>query len=213
MPPRLINKPPFCTKLQSRGGELCRYRHRGFYAAGMTLLEVLIVISIFGILLGLVTINLQNDQRQNRASAEQLAARINHATLLATLRGNPMGLSVADQGYTFWELAQQNSSKPIDAGPKWLLSDQPGLTSHTLRENQQLQLELDRTTIPLSDTPPAGPQLFFPASGELPDFTITLTSTDNSNHFLITADPSRFLAVITNGDGELLQPPPGSSAP
>ena len=210
MPPRLINTPPNCAKLQSCDGGLSRYYHRGSYAIGMTLLEVLIVISIFGILVGLVTINLQNDQRQSQASAEQLAARINHATLLATLRGNAMGLSVSDQGYTFWELAQQEN---FETDPRWLLSDQRGLTKQSLRENQQLQLTLDRSAIALSNTPPAGPQLFFPASGELPDFTITLTSTDNSNHFLITADPSRFLAVITNNDGDLLQPPPSSSAP
>ncbi|MBL4621384.1 MAG: GspH/FimT family pseudopilin [Immundisolibacteraceae bacterium] len=189
-----------------------QYSDTGFYSAGMTLIEVLIVISIFGILVGLVSINLQNDQRQNLASAEQFAARINHATLLATLRGNAMGLSLSDHGYEFWELNRRYNDS-VNNGPQWLLTDQKGLTNHRLRANQQLLLQLDRTNIPLSETPPTGPQLFFPASGELPNFTISLTNTENSHRFLITADASRFLAVITNDSGDLLQPPVSATQP
>ena len=76
-------------------------------ARGLTLIEVLIVISILGVLLGLVSLNMTNDRRQNYASAEQLSARINHATLLATLRGNAMGLSLSNQSYQFWERIKQ----------------------------------------------------------------------------------------------------------
>ena len=170
----------------------------------MTLIEILIVISILGVLIGLVSINLQSDQRQNRTSAEQLTARINHATLLATLRGNPMGLSLSTQGYEFWQLARHNRTSTENVNPQWLLADQRGLGRHQLKANQQFQLQLDQTTIALKQTLPTGPQLFFPASGELPDFLISLNNGPNSHGFRVTADPSRFQAIITSDTGTTL---------
>ena len=170
-------------------------------ARGLTLIEVLIVISILGVLLGLVSLNLRNDQRQNYASAEQLSARINHATLLATLRGNAMGLSLSNQSYQFWEQIKQANIQGSTPESTWLISDQRGLKLHQLRENQQLELQLEQTTIALTNTQPGGPQLFFPASGELPDFTISLGNIEHSHHYQITSDPSHFLAIITDKTG------------
>ena len=175
-------------------------------ARGLTLIEVLIVISILGVLLGLVSLNMTNDQRQNYASAEQLSARINHATLLATLRGNAMGLSLSNQSYQFWERIKQANIQGSTPESTWLISGQRGLKLHQLRENQRLGLQLEQTTIPLTNTQPGGPQLFFPASGELPDFTISLGNTENRNHYQITSDASRFLAIITDETGFNLNP-------
>lgn len=170
---------------------------------GMTLLEVLVVIAIMAILLGLVNLGFQSGgQRQALISGEKLAAQINHASLLATLRGTPMALALADQGYQF----MQHRPEGQDSGPthRWVIANQRGLgKTNPLPHPGKLYLELDSAPLTLTSKMPDTPQLLFSPSGELPDFTISIVSDNTDSGYTVSAGPERFQAsVMTNADGQ-----------
>jgi len=162
---------------------------------GMTLLEVLVVIAIMAIVLGLANLGFQGGgQRQARISGEKLAAQINHATMLATLRGSSTGLALADNSYRFL----QRSADPGDKN-EWTLADQRGLKKINLLPSAgRLHLTLDSTPLSLTEDIPDTPQLLFSANGEMPDFEVLISGADVDPGYTVSADAERFQAVLTS---------------
>ena len=163
----------------------------------MTLLEVLVVIAIMAIVLGLANFSFPGGgQRQARINGEKLTGQINHATLLATLRGTSMGLAFSDHQYQFMQRVQIS-----EATTEWEPADQRGLNKVTeLSSNGRLHLMLDSTPLALSAHIPDTPQLQFTPSGELPDFELLIAA--SGTDYTVSADPALFNAVLATNSAK-----------
>jgi general secretion pathway protein H len=84
--------------------------------AGMTLLELLIVLAIGALLAGRVALSLGGqDSRALRVEAERLAALVKAAQEAAILEGRGVSLSVAETGYEFRMRQRGGTFSPIAA--------------------------------------------------------------------------------------------------
>ena len=161
----------------------------------MTLLEVLVVIAIMALVMGIASLSFQGGgQRQARFSGEKLVAQINHASMLATLRGRPIGLALSSRDYQF--LLQDNDQQP---GRPWQLAHQRGLNKkNRLPQEGRLQLSINSNPVDLNGEPPVRPQLLFPASGELPDFEILIDDPGGNSGYRVSPGPAQFQAVLSS---------------
>lgn len=88
--------------------------------AGFTLIEVLVVLSIMGIMLGMLVVNYGKDERQNlQLEGHRLALLMSHASQTARTTGQPIAWQANVQGYQFlqyapltklWEVIKANNS-------------------------------------------------------------------------------------------------------
>lgn len=164
-------------------------------ATGMTLLEVLVVISIMALIMGIAGLSFQSGgQRQARFSGEKLAAQINHAALLSTLRGHPIGLALSDDRYQFM-VREQNQQREHN----WRPAQQRGLNKENrLPKQARLQLSINSSLVDLNAEPPVRPQLLIPPSGELPDFEIVIDNADGNAGYRVSPGPSKFKALLSS---------------
>ncbi|MBC7787622.1 MAG: type II secretion system minor pseudopilin GspH [Methylophilaceae bacterium] len=69
---------------------------------GFTLIEILVVLSIMGIMLGLLAVNYGADERQNlQLEGHRLALLMSHASQTARTTGQPIAWQVNERGYQF----------------------------------------------------------------------------------------------------------------
>lgn len=97
---------------------------RGFLrareVAGLTLLEILLVLAIVGILAGAVAVGVSDVgmRRQVQAEAERLALAIEQARTTAARSNEVWGLALAHSGYSFTRLARgSNAWLTVDRAP------------------------------------------------------------------------------------------------
>jgi type II secretion system protein H len=164
-------------------------------ATGMTLLEVLVVITIMALIMGIAGLSFQGGgQRQARFSGEKLAAQINHAALLSTLRGHPIGLALSNDRYQFMVREQNQQREHL-----WRPAQQRGLNKENrLPKQGRLQLSINSSLVGLDAEPPVKPQLLIPPSGELPDFEIVIDNADGNAGYRVSPGPSKFKALLSS---------------
>ncbi len=162
---------------------------------GMTLLEVLVVITIMALVMGIASFSFQGGgQRQARFSGEKLAAQINHAALLSTLRGHPIGLALSDDRYQFMVREQNQRREHL-----WRPAQQRGLNKENrLPKQGRLQLSINSSFVDLNAEPPVTPQLLIPPSGELPDFEIVIDNPGGNTGYRVAPGPSKFKALLSS---------------
>ncbi len=132
---------------------------------GFTLVEVLVVLVIVGVMLGMVTVNFtQDDRQQLQQEAHKLALLLSHASNTARTTGKPIAWSNQSHQYGFYTLA--------DDGRTWhtFLTDSP-LRSRELPEGMHIE-----TTKVSGSIQKPGELLIFSPAGLNADFNIQLIS-------------------------------------
>ena len=78
---------------------------------GVSLVEILIVLSIAAMVAGVAIINAPPGRSSARESADQFAARIDFAAQEAMTGGVMLGLKLSDEGYAFYRYSKGNWSE------------------------------------------------------------------------------------------------------
>lgn len=83
--------------------------------AGFTLLELLVVLVIFGIMLGAVTLtSIQTDKQRLQTDAQRIAILLQLAREEAIVRNHPTAFEATQQGYQFLELIDRKWMTLVD---------------------------------------------------------------------------------------------------
>ena len=156
--------------------------------AGFTLLEVLVVVLIIGIVLGVAVISLPADhEKALQTEAERIDALIGLAQQEAIIQDRELALEIERDGYRFL----------IQDGDTWAPMSDTNFRPRTVEEPMRLDLIMDG--VPLlarKDEQDTGrddsekPRIFILSSGELSDFTISVTHPDVPFEFLIHGEIS-----------------------
>ena len=140
------------------------YRRNGF-----TLIELLVVLLLLTITIGIVGINLGNNERdQVRDESTRLAALLQTARDEAILQGQILTVQFQPDGYTFLRVNDKGKLTPLD-------------TDDTLRPRRLpdgMSLSVDIDGVPVS----TGAGLIFEPSGQLPAFVLTLRIGESAWH-------------------------------
>ena len=101
--------------------------------AGISLIEVLVGVSILGIVAFAITLSLQPQARPLDRETDRLALRLSQAAEEAVATGSPVGLSVeaGGQSYAFYRYVDRRW---------WVLRDHPALSAHRLDEAVRLDV-------------------------------------------------------------------------
>ena len=147
-----------------------RFKH----SLGFTLIEILVVLSIMGIMLGLVAVNYSPDERQTlQQEGHRLALLLSHASQTARTTGQPITWQANAQGYQFLQYVQ--------SAKLWQVIKVNNSNSDTiLRERQWPQdMQLSKVNIAGSTSTTQQRQyemIIFSPSGINPAFDLTLQS-------------------------------------
>jgi len=157
---------------------------------GFTLVEVMVAMVIISLTSALVVLNLpQSRESLLRDASERLAAQIKLSADMAVLSGNATGLQLSDTGYrllrrgpTGWEPAP-NFDQDLYLWPD--------------RVRPFLSLEGEVLPLPLSFDGDIAifPDIYFTATGDHPDFTLTLSS-DQQDYLIQPGAYGQFFARL-----------------
>jgi len=156
---------------------------------GFTLIEILVVVVIFAVLAGAVTLAVGGvgGERQLGRQAEQVRALFGYACEQAELSGRDLGITLDTHGYRFsvaagndWIAAQANELRPR----QWLAGTAPTLS----RDDQ---------SIAVVEKAPDKPQLVCFSSGELTPFRLELALADLSKRYRIDGQPDGDIKLST----------------
>lgn len=138
-------------------------RHGGF-----TLLEILVVVTIIGILAGLATLAIGGtDRRELQHEAQRLHQLFNLATDEATFNHSNLGFSLTEQGYAFFRFDEDKE--------QWLALDEKPWRAYSLPPFAKLDLALQGEAGSLGDNASKDaqqPTIMILASGELTPFQL-----------------------------------------
>ncbi len=101
--------------------------------AGISLIEVLVGVSILGIVALAITLTLRPQARPLERETDRLALRLSQAAEEAVATGSPVGLSVEEGGqvYVFYRYVDRRW---------WALRDHPSLSGHRLEGEVRLDV-------------------------------------------------------------------------
>lgn len=143
---------------------LSQHRRNGF-----TLIELLVVLLLLTITIGIVGINLGNNERdQVRDESTRLAALLQTARDEAILQGQILTVQFQPDGYTFLRVNDKGKLIP-------LVSDDT-LRPRRLPDGMTLTVDIDGVPVP------QGAGLIFEPSGQLPAFVLTLRIRESAWH-------------------------------
>lgn len=154
-----------------------------FCCRGFTLVEILVVLTVLGVLLSLAVANPpKTDARVLQTEARRLHALLQYASDEAVTGGVELGLALSEGGYAFLQY-------DVFEG-RWLSPSDPLLRPRQLPSAIQVGLALDQTDLPklagLDETEvarrsPALPLLLLLSSGETTPFRLSLQSGELSS--------------------------------
>lgn len=145
---------------------------------GFTLLELLVVVVIIGIVISFATLAVGRGDASLRREAERLQALLTLAGERALLESRELGLSLADDGYTFLSLREGRWSPLGDDGP---------LRPRRLPEGAAVDLFVEALPVELAtgeeEETTLLPQLLILSSGERTPFSLTLSMAGLDTHY------------------------------
>ncbi|OGA28823.1 MAG: type II secretion system protein GspH [Betaproteobacteria bacterium RIFCSPLOWO2_02_FULL_68_150] len=166
-----------------RRGRLCRR------AQGFTLIEMLVVLMIMGLLVGLVSVVVQPDDRAVlRLEAERLSLLLDSAATEAQLTGTAIAWTADESGYRFWRSGERE-------GADWAeIRDSDLLRARTLPQGMAV------SGLRVENMRPQGAMRleFFPQGSSLA-FTINLSL--GAERYAIVGSPVGDVRVAP-GDGQ-----------
>lgn len=165
-------------------------------STGFSLLEILVVITIMGVLTGVVVLGFTgNDLRQQQEGvAEQLSQRLSIVRQRSLQRNKTWGLVVDLTEYSFAEYDPVNQV--------WIPQTERPFEPQTITGEIELAVQVEGDTLVAGDTSEEErqPEVLFFASGEITPFTLTLETPDREVAWSIHSDG---LSAIEMTQGEL----------
>ncbi len=151
--------------------------------SGFTLLELLVVITLFGFVLGIAMLNVGgNEARELRLFARQVHAVMQYAAEEAELQGTQIGLQVSDSTLQFLVFDDlEESWKPMESKPFLPL---------TIPEQARVSIEVEdfagqeEALLGGSDT--EQPQILFLSNGDTAPYTLMLQLPEGSTYRLLS---------------------------
>lgn len=139
---------------------------------GFTLIELLVSIVIIGVMIGGATLMFSNPAEDIiKEERTRLVMLFKLAQEEAIMQSREFGVGFWEQGYAFFELTDQ-----VDENGKaiWNLLDDNLLKERELKQELELQLELEGRDILMESIATEEPQVFLFSSGEVTPFKLTL---------------------------------------
>ena len=141
---------------------------------GFTLVEMLVVITIIGLMFGAIVLSIGLLGRDHLLAdeAQRLQQRLTVARDRAELEARPYGMRLEARSYRFFVWDVRRSI--------WVASNDEALQTHTLPADIELRLSLDGRRVvldarPKDSTVTAAPQLGIEADGEFNNFKLRMT--------------------------------------
>lgn len=153
------------------------HRQRGF-----TLLELLVVVSLVGILTGVVVLGFTGAETQQeiKGLAQTMAYRVELARQQALTRNREWGIYVEDQAYRFAEFLPEEG--------EWEDQSRRPFDVIEIPEHVSLRLETEGVgELPFAEGERL-PQILVFSSGEMTPFTIFLEFADSRDPWVVTSD-------------------------
>lgn len=161
----------------SRTSSRAAHRQRGF-----TLLELLVVVSLVGILTGVVVLGFTgaDTQQEIKGLAQTLAYRVELARQQALTRNREWGIYVDEQAYRFAEFVPEEG--------EWEEQSRRPFDTIDVPEHVTLRLETEGVgELPFADGERL-PQILVFSSGEITPFTVYLEFADTRDPWVVTSD-------------------------
>lgn len=141
-------------------------RQRGF-----TLLEILVVITLFGFVLGIAVLNVGgNEARELRLFARHVHAVMQYAAEEAELQGTQMGLQVTNSALQFLYFD--------DAEENWELMQSKPFLPLAIPEQAQVRIEVEdfagQEDVLVGEGETQQPQILFLSNGDTTPYTLLL---------------------------------------
>ena len=169
----------FNTHQQSNRSASCKF------AAGYTLIEVLIVILIISIVptVTLMTIS-RNESRDIETFANELTQMVSLAEEQAMLEPNVLGISLASHAVQFASLGKDNETQK----PVWLPLNDHVLSRAAIPGNIQISLEVAGKVVKINGASKSPPQIIFSTNGDVTPFVMYVGKKGKKPRYAITAD-------------------------
>ncbi len=145
-------------------------------AQGFTLIEILVVVVIVSVLtvMGVQMVSSGSVERNLQQHGKILQSLMNYACDQATFVNRPFGVKFSNNGYTFSQFFNQ----------QWQMLDTDKVQYYQeLTDGSVLQLQIDGQSVVLTDELPQNPQVMCDSSGQLSDFTLTISDASLQHHY------------------------------
>ncbi|MBT8143221.1 MAG: type II secretion system minor pseudopilin GspH [Gammaproteobacteria bacterium] len=166
-------------------------------SAGVTLLEIMVVVVIIAVLISISVVSLgDNSARVLSEEARRLQTLVRLALDEATLQGREVGIAIDEESYQFQVYDEQlRSWQPLDRERIFRPRTMPsGVRMQLYLDDQQLALPVEESEIDEdadNPTPPLPtPQLLLLSSGEMTPFELRFESETTDMEITIAGHPN-----------------------
>ncbi len=151
----------------------CRSEQQGF-----TLLELMLVVLVLGLLVSTVQLAIPDQpDKQLKQLAARLQAQIHLAQQQAVFQNQDLALQFSVNQYAFYQLAA-NQWHAVDRNSK--------LKPMPITSSLQLELSVHGEAVDLTQS--RGPQIIFLSDGQMSDFELQLTTTEQASGLRLQGD-------------------------
>lgn len=150
---------------------------------GFTLIEILVVITIIGVITAMATLALGDSRADTvQRESERLSGALQLAADEAVIRATAIGVAIDTEGYRFLRFERESG------GPEWQpLTNHQVLGSHDMPEGMSLALAAGGTDSPITDAAES-PEIIVRPSGAFTPFELTLRDERSDASWLLTVD-------------------------
>jgi len=167
---------------------------RTLHQLGFTLIELLVVIVILGITVTFVVLNvdLKSQSKAVEQTAKELLYLIESAHQQALLQAQPIGLTIQNDGYSFWQFTLSDEQ---DTGTWQALSHDKLLSLRRIPAGIHIDLRMLAGTEGIKVSATEQPKLIFLSDGTQLPFKIFISAERSLTKYCITG--------LANGDFSL----------